>query len=83
MYFHLFAVKESDDKENFPKQTPTGSFKFTFSHSAGAANGTNGANCKPATSPTSAASPNGSPAMSAAPPATTVVKVSFPCQLPF
>uniref|UniRef100_A0A673ZB51 Serine/threonine-protein phosphatase 4 regulatory subunit 3 n=1 Tax=Salmo trutta TaxID=8032 RepID=A0A673ZB51_SALTR len=48
-YMEAKKVKESDDKENFPKQTPTGSFKFTFSHSAGAANGAN-------------ASPNGSPA---------------------
>uniref|UniRef100_A0A8C7GXX3 Serine/threonine-protein phosphatase 4 regulatory subunit 3 n=1 Tax=Oncorhynchus kisutch TaxID=8019 RepID=A0A8C7GXX3_ONCKI len=71
-YMEAKKVKESDNKENFPKRTPTGSFKFTFSHSAGAANGTNGANCKPATSPTSAASPNGSPAKSATPPATPV-----------
>lgn len=80
MYFHLFAVKESDNKESFPKRTPTGSFKFTFSHSAGAANGANG---KPAASHAAAASPNGSPAKSDAPPGTLVVKVSFPCQLPF
>uniref|UniRef100_A0A8C7UXP4 Serine/threonine-protein phosphatase 4 regulatory subunit 3 n=1 Tax=Oncorhynchus mykiss TaxID=8022 RepID=A0A8C7UXP4_ONCMY len=71
-YMEAKKVKESDNKENFPKRTPTGSFKFTFSHSAGAANGTNGANCKPVTSPTSAASPNGSPAKSATPPATPV-----------
>uniref|UniRef100_A0A674F1Q3 Serine/threonine-protein phosphatase 4 regulatory subunit 3 n=1 Tax=Salmo trutta TaxID=8032 RepID=A0A674F1Q3_SALTR len=71
-YMEAKKVKESDNKESFPKRTPTGSFKFTFSYSAGAANGTNGANCKPATSPTSAASPNGSPAKSAAPPATPV-----------
>uniref|UniRef100_A0A674F1X8 Serine/threonine-protein phosphatase 4 regulatory subunit 3 n=1 Tax=Salmo trutta TaxID=8032 RepID=A0A674F1X8_SALTR len=64
-YMEAKKVKESDNKESFPKRTPTGSFKFTFSYSAGAANGTNGANCKP----------------SAAPPATPVVKVSFPCQL--
>uniref|UniRef100_A0A8C8H4V8 Serine/threonine-protein phosphatase 4 regulatory subunit 3-like central domain-containing protein n=1 Tax=Oncorhynchus tshawytscha TaxID=74940 RepID=A0A8C8H4V8_ONCTS len=76
-YMEAKKVKESDNKENFPKRTPTGSFKFTFSHSAGAANGTNGANCKPATSPTSAASPNGSPAKSATPPATPVVKTAM------
>uniref|UniRef100_A0A8C7L4I6 Serine/threonine-protein phosphatase 4 regulatory subunit 3 n=1 Tax=Oncorhynchus kisutch TaxID=8019 RepID=A0A8C7L4I6_ONCKI len=46
-YMEAKKVKESDDKENFPTQTPTGSFKFTFSHSAGAANGANG---KPAAS---------------------------------
>uniref|UniRef100_A0A673ZB38 Serine/threonine-protein phosphatase 4 regulatory subunit 3 n=1 Tax=Salmo trutta TaxID=8032 RepID=A0A673ZB38_SALTR len=57
-YMEAKKVKESDDKENFPKQTPTGSFKFTFSHSAGAANGANG---KPAASHAAAASPNGSP----------------------
>uniref|UniRef100_A0A674F0R9 Serine/threonine-protein phosphatase 4 regulatory subunit 3 n=1 Tax=Salmo trutta TaxID=8032 RepID=A0A674F0R9_SALTR len=76
-YMEAKKVKESDNKESFPKRTPTGSFKFTFSYSAGAANGTNGANCKPATSPTSAASPNGSPAKSAAPPATPVVKTAM------
>uniref|UniRef100_A0A8C7V317 Serine/threonine-protein phosphatase 4 regulatory subunit 3 n=1 Tax=Oncorhynchus mykiss TaxID=8022 RepID=A0A8C7V317_ONCMY len=76
-YMEAKKVKESDNKENFPKRTPTGSFKFTFSHSAGAANGTNGANCKPVTSPTSAASPNGSPAKSATPPATPVVKTAM------
>uniref|UniRef100_A0A8C7UZD1 Serine/threonine-protein phosphatase 4 regulatory subunit 3 n=1 Tax=Oncorhynchus mykiss TaxID=8022 RepID=A0A8C7UZD1_ONCMY len=76
-YMEAKKVKESDNKENFPKRTPTGSFKFTFSHSAGAANGTNGANCKPVTSPTSAASPNGSPAKSATPPATPTAMVGL------
>ncbi|CAB1312779.1 unnamed protein product [Coregonus sp. 'balchen'] len=76
-YMEAKKVKESDNKENFPKRAPTGSFKFTFSHSAGAANGTNGANCKPSTSPASAASSNGSPAKSAAPPATPVVKTTL------
>uniref|UniRef100_A0A6Q2ZI27 Serine/threonine-protein phosphatase 4 regulatory subunit 3 n=1 Tax=Esox lucius TaxID=8010 RepID=A0A6Q2ZI27_ESOLU len=52
-YIEAKKVKESEDKENFPKRTPTGSFKFTFSHSTGAANGTNGANGKPAASTTS------------------------------
>uniref|UniRef100_A0A8C8IHK1 Serine/threonine-protein phosphatase 4 regulatory subunit 3 n=2 Tax=Oncorhynchus TaxID=8016 RepID=A0A8C8IHK1_ONCTS len=75
MYFRLFTVKESDDKENFPTQTPTGSFKFTFSHSAGAANGANG---KPAASHAASASPNGSPAKSDATPGTLVVKVNYP-----
>uniref|UniRef100_A0A4W5PEK6 Serine/threonine-protein phosphatase 4 regulatory subunit 3 n=1 Tax=Hucho hucho TaxID=62062 RepID=A0A4W5PEK6_9TELE len=51
-YMEAKKVKESDNKENFPKQTPTGSFKFTFSHSAGAANGANG---KPAASHAGAA----------------------------
>uniref|UniRef100_A0A8C8MBD6 Serine/threonine-protein phosphatase 4 regulatory subunit 3 n=1 Tax=Oncorhynchus tshawytscha TaxID=74940 RepID=A0A8C8MBD6_ONCTS len=54
-YMEAKKVKESDDKENFPTQTPTGSFKFTFSHSAGAANGANG---KPAASHAASASPN-------------------------
>uniref|UniRef100_A0A674F013 Serine/threonine-protein phosphatase 4 regulatory subunit 3 n=1 Tax=Salmo trutta TaxID=8032 RepID=A0A674F013_SALTR len=40
-YMEAKKVKESDNKESFPKRTPTGSFKFTFSYSAGAANGTN------------------------------------------
>lgn len=77
---YLFAVKESEDKENHPKWTSTGSFKFTFSHSAGAANGANGANSKAATS-ASATSPNGSSAKAAALPATPVVKVT--CQHQF
>ncbi|XP_054402259.1 serine/threonine-protein phosphatase 4 regulatory subunit 3B isoform X12 [Pongo abelii] len=34
-------AKESEDKENLPKRTSPGGFKFTFSHSATAANGTN------------------------------------------
>uniref|UniRef100_A0A6Q2YF43 Serine/threonine-protein phosphatase 4 regulatory subunit 3 n=1 Tax=Esox lucius TaxID=8010 RepID=A0A6Q2YF43_ESOLU len=70
-YIEAKKVKESEDKENFPKRTPTGSFKFTFSHSTGAANGTNGANGKPAASTTS---PNSSPVKSTASPATPVVK---------
>ncbi|KAJ8013884.1 hypothetical protein DPEC_G00034430 [Dallia pectoralis] len=74
-YIEAKKVKESEDKENFPKRTPTGSFKFTFSHSTGAANGTNGANGKPAASTT--ASPNGSPVKSAASPATPVVKTGM------
>ncbi|CAB1343769.1 unnamed protein product [Coregonus sp. 'balchen'] len=73
-YMEAKKVKESDNKENFPKQTPTGSFKLTFSHSAGAANGANG---KPAASPAAAASPNGSPAKSAAPPGALVVKTAM------
>ncbi|KFO85440.1 Serine/threonine-protein phosphatase 4 regulatory subunit 3B, partial [Buceros rhinoceros silvestris] len=34
-------AKESEDKENLPKRTSAGGFKFTFSHSASAANGAN------------------------------------------
>ncbi|XP_070932822.1 serine/threonine-protein phosphatase 4 regulatory subunit 3B isoform X10 [Macaca nemestrina] len=34
-------AKESEDKENLPKRTSPGGFKFTFSYSASAANGTN------------------------------------------
>uniref|UniRef100_A0A8C7UWK8 Serine/threonine-protein phosphatase 4 regulatory subunit 3 n=1 Tax=Oncorhynchus mykiss TaxID=8022 RepID=A0A8C7UWK8_ONCMY len=74
-YMEAKKVKESDDKENFPTQTPTGSFKFTFSHSAGAANGANG---KPAASHAASASPNGSPAKSDATPGTLVVKPHLP-----
>uniref|UniRef100_A0A8C7L6K8 Serine/threonine-protein phosphatase 4 regulatory subunit 3 n=1 Tax=Oncorhynchus kisutch TaxID=8019 RepID=A0A8C7L6K8_ONCKI len=73
-YMEAKKVKESDDKENFPTQTPTGSFKFTFSHSAGAANGANG---KPAASHAASASPNGSPAKSDATPGTLVVKTAM------
>uniref|UniRef100_A0A8B9HPG7 Protein phosphatase 4 regulatory subunit 3C n=1 Tax=Astyanax mexicanus TaxID=7994 RepID=A0A8B9HPG7_ASTMX len=58
-------IKESEDKENLPKRTPTASFKFTFSHSAGAANGNNSASNKPASS-ASPASPIGSSGKAAA-----------------
>ncbi|KAL7855515.1 hypothetical protein AOLI_G00191190 [Acnodon oligacanthus] len=77
-YMGAKKVKESEDKENLPKRTPTGSFKFTFSHSAGAANGTNGASSKPAPS-SSPASPNGSSgkAAAAALPSTPVVKAGL------
>lgn len=77
-FLSLIAVKESEDKENLPKWTSTGSFKFTLSHSAGAAHGANGANSKAATS-ASAASPNGSSAKAAVLPATPVVKVTCRC----
>ncbi|KAL2305668.1 hypothetical protein Nmel_003553, partial [Mimus melanotis] len=53
-------AKESEDKENLPKRTSAGGFKFTFSHSASAANGANGANSKSVTAQTSPASSNGS-----------------------
>uniref|UniRef100_G3U1F2 Protein phosphatase 4 regulatory subunit 3B n=1 Tax=Loxodonta africana TaxID=9785 RepID=G3U1F2_LOXAF len=53
-------AKESEDKENLPKRTSSGGFKFTFSHSASAANGTNSANSKSVVAPTSPASSNGS-----------------------
>ncbi|XP_028845285.1 serine/threonine-protein phosphatase 4 regulatory subunit 3B isoform X1 [Denticeps clupeoides] len=75
-YMEDKKVKESDDKENLPKRTPTGSFKFTFSHSAGAANGSSGANSKPATS-TSTTGPNGSTTKAATLPATPVVKTGL------
>ncbi|XP_036439036.1 serine/threonine-protein phosphatase 4 regulatory subunit 3-like isoform X1 [Colossoma macropomum] len=76
-YMGAKKVKESEDKENLPKRTPTGSFKFTFSHSAGAANGTNGASSKPAPS-ASPASPNGSSGKAAAAlPSTPVVKAGL------
>ncbi|KAL0177055.1 hypothetical protein M9458_025949, partial [Cirrhinus mrigala] len=38
------------DKENQPKRTTSGSFKFTFSHSAGAANAANGSKPPPSAS---------------------------------
>uniref|UniRef100_A0A4W4FNA5 Serine/threonine-protein phosphatase 4 regulatory subunit 3 n=1 Tax=Electrophorus electricus TaxID=8005 RepID=A0A4W4FNA5_ELEEL len=43
-------VKDSEDKENLPKRTPSGSFKFTFSHSAGTTNGSSSTSSKPASS---------------------------------
>ena len=54
------SAKESEDKENLPKRTSAGGFKFTFSHSASAANGANGANSKSVAAQTSPASSNGS-----------------------
>ncbi|NWX10722.1 P4R3B phosphatase, partial [Caloenas nicobarica] len=59
-------AKESEDKENLPKRTSAGGFKFTFSHSAGTANGANGANGKSVAAQTSPASSNGSSSKSAA-----------------
>lgn len=54
------SAKESEDKENLPKRTSAGGFKFTFSHSASAANGANSANSKSVAAQTSPASSNGS-----------------------
>ncbi|XP_063157385.1 serine/threonine-protein phosphatase 4 regulatory subunit 3B isoform X2 [Candoia aspera] len=53
-------AKESEDKENLPKRTSTGGFKFTFSHSASATNGANSTNSKSVAAQTSPASSNGS-----------------------
>ncbi|XP_040849365.1 serine/threonine-protein phosphatase 4 regulatory subunit 3B isoform X3 [Ochotona curzoniae] len=53
-------AKESEDKENLPKRTSSGGFKFTFSHSASAANGANSANSKCVVAQTAAAHSNGS-----------------------
>ncbi|XP_043843197.1 serine/threonine-protein phosphatase 4 regulatory subunit 3B isoform X2 [Dromiciops gliroides] len=52
-------AKESEDKENLPKRTSSG-FKFTFSHSASAANGANSTNSKSVVAQTPPASSNGS-----------------------
>lgn len=60
------SAKESEDKENLPKRTSAGGFKFTFSHSASAANGANGANSKSVAAQTSPASSNGSSSKSTA-----------------
>ncbi|NXS11049.1 P4R3B phosphatase, partial [Neodrepanis coruscans] len=68
-------AKESEDKENLPKRTSAGGFKFTFSHSAGAANG---ANSKSVAAQTSPASSNGSSSKSTAlAPAVTAPKGSL------
>ncbi|KAM6462358.1 serine/threonine-protein phosphatase 4 regulatory subunit 3B isoform 2-T2 [Liasis olivaceus] len=53
-------AKESEDKENLPKRTSTGGFKFTFSHSASATNGANSTNSKSVAAQTPPASSNGS-----------------------
>ncbi|XP_048374197.1 serine/threonine-protein phosphatase 4 regulatory subunit 3B isoform X1 [Sphaerodactylus townsendi] len=53
-------AKESEDKENLPKRTSAGGFKFTFAHSASATNGANTTNSKSVAAQTSPASSNGS-----------------------
>nr|XP_048283502.1 serine/threonine-protein phosphatase 4 regulatory subunit 3B isoform X3 [Myodes glareolus] len=53
-------AKESEDKENLPKRTSSGGFKFTFSHPPSAANGTNSTNSKSVVAQTTPASSNGS-----------------------
>ncbi|ELR60918.1 Serine/threonine-protein phosphatase 4 regulatory subunit 3B [Bos mutus] len=53
-------AKESEDKENLPKRTSSGGFKFTFSHSTSAANGANSTNSKSVVAQTPPASSNGS-----------------------
>lgn len=58
--FTFALAKESEDKENLPKRTSSGGFKFTFSHSASAANGANSANSKCVVAQTAAAHSNGS-----------------------
>lgn len=56
----IILAKESEDKENLPKRTSAGGFKFTFSHSASATNGANSTNSKSVAAQTSPASSNGS-----------------------
>lgn len=77
------SAKESEDKENLPKRTSAGGFKFTFSHSASAANGANGANSKSVAAQTSPASSNGSSskntALSPAVPAPKVGELVWGC----
>ncbi|KAJ8781206.1 hypothetical protein J1605_011190 [Eschrichtius robustus] len=58
--FTFALAKESEDKENLPKRTSSGGFKFTFSHSTSAANGTNSTNSKSVVAQTPPASSNGS-----------------------
>ncbi|XP_076402258.1 serine/threonine-protein phosphatase 4 regulatory subunit 3B isoform X4 [Peromyscus maniculatus bairdii] len=53
-------AKESEDKENLPKRTSSGGFRFTFSHSPSAANGANSTNNKSVVAQTTPASSNGS-----------------------
>lgn len=77
------SAKESEDKENLPKRTSAGGFKFTFSHSASPANGANGANSKSVAAQTSPASSNGSSsknmALSPAVPAPKVGELVWGC----
>ncbi|XP_051503414.1 serine/threonine-protein phosphatase 4 regulatory subunit 3-like [Myxocyprinus asiaticus] len=57
-YMENEKVKESLDKESHARRTPTGSFKFTFSQSAGAANGSKPPSASSSSSK-SAAAPSG------------------------
>ncbi|EHB07256.1 Serine/threonine-protein phosphatase 4 regulatory subunit 3B [Heterocephalus glaber] len=53
-------AKEIEDKENLPKRTSSGGFKFIFSHSASATNGTNITNSKSVVAQTPPTGSNGS-----------------------
>ncbi|XP_069090462.1 serine/threonine-protein phosphatase 4 regulatory subunit 3B isoform X5 [Pleurodeles waltl] len=53
-------AKESEDKENLPKRTTGGGFKFTFSHSGSTANGANNSHNKSVAAQTPPAGSNGS-----------------------
>uniref|UniRef100_A0A8C9SXS4 Serine/threonine-protein phosphatase 4 regulatory subunit 3 n=1 Tax=Scleropages formosus TaxID=113540 RepID=A0A8C9SXS4_SCLFO len=59
---YMEAKKVEQDGPKLPKWTSAGHFKFSFSRSAGAANGTSGTNGKSAATPPNPSSPNGSSA---------------------
>ncbi|XP_069464160.1 serine/threonine-protein phosphatase 4 regulatory subunit 3B isoform X2 [Ambystoma mexicanum] len=76
-------AKESEDKENLPKRTSTGGFKFTFSHTATAANGANtnksvAAQTAPVSSNGSASKNTNLNATAASPKGTLVGLVDYP-----
>lgn len=72
-YMENEKVKECQDKENQPKRTSTGSFKFTISHSAGAANSS-----KPPPSASSNSSKPATPTSSQTPKTGIVGLVDYP-----
>uniref|UniRef100_A0A8C9TYA2 Serine/threonine-protein phosphatase 4 regulatory subunit 3 n=1 Tax=Scleropages formosus TaxID=113540 RepID=A0A8C9TYA2_SCLFO len=74
---YMEAKKVEQDGPKLPKWTSAGHFKFSFSRSAGAANGTSGTNGKSAATPPNPSSPNGSSAKSAALPPAAVSKAGL------
>lgn len=72
-YMENEKVKECQDKENQPKRTSTGSFKFTISHSGGAANSS-----KPPPSASSNSSKPATPTSSQTPKTGIVGLVDYP-----
>lgn len=72
-YMENEKVKECQDKENQPKRTSTGSFKFTISHSSGAANSS-----KPPPSASSNSSKPATPTSSQTPRTGLVGLVDYP-----
>jgi protein phosphatase-4 regulatory subunit 3 len=84
-HFTFALAKESEDKENLPKRASSGGFKFTFSHSPSATNGTNSTNSKSVVSQTTPASSNvassKTTSLATSVTATKVCKIKIPYKL--